>query len=102
SAAITYVVLALASGLLVAMVVAAPDGVMQAAAGVALLGTLGSSLADALADPREREAAAATLVVAASGVSVLGIGAAFWALLVGLVLRAFLRRAPARSPVRTR
>ena len=101
SASVTYVVLALVSGLLVAMVVAAPEGVMQAAAGLALLGTLGSSLADALADPHEREAAAATLVVAASGVTVLGIGAAFWALLVGLVLRAFLRR-QLRSGVRRR
>lgn len=102
SASLTYVVLAVASSLLVAMVVAAPEGVMQAAAGLALLGTLGTSIADAMADPHEREAAAATLVVAASGVSVLGIGAAFWALLAGLVLRAFLQRAPVRSSVRTR
>ncbi|MCX6401697.1 MAG: benzoate/H(+) symporter BenE family transporter [Propionibacteriales bacterium] len=92
SAAVTYLVLAVASSALAAMVVAAEDGLMQAAAGLALLGTLGAALAEALADPKEREAAAATLVVAASGVTVLGIGAAFWALVVGLLLRAFLRR----------
>ncbi|WP_308281210.1 benzoate/H(+) symporter BenE family transporter [Pimelobacter sp. 30-1] len=91
SASVTYLVLAVASTALAALVVAAADGVMQAAAGLALLGTLGAALGEALADPREREAAAATLVVAASGVSVLGIGAAFWALLVGLLLRTFLR-----------
>lgn len=92
SASVTYLVLAVASSALAAMVAAAEDGLMQAAAGLALLGTLGTSLADALADPREREAAAATLVVAASGLTVLGIGAAFWALVVGLGCRAVLRR----------
>lgn len=99
SASITYLVLAVASSALAAMVAAAEDGLMQAAAGLALLGTLGASLAEALADPAEREAAAATLVVAASGVTVLGIGAAFWALVVGLVCRAVLHRpAAAQSP----
>ncbi|WP_307855892.1 benzoate/H(+) symporter BenE family transporter [Nocardioides faecalis] len=98
SAAVTYLVLAVGSSALAAMVVAAADGLMQAAAGLALLATLGAALGEALADPAEREAAAATLVVAASGVTVLGIGAAFWALLVGLVLRAFLRTpVPGRS-----
>lgn len=105
SASVTYLVLAVASTAFAALVVAAADGVMQAAAGLALLGTLGAALGEALADPREREAAAATLVVAASGVTVLGIGAAFWALLVGLLLRTFLRAgrpaAPAVSAPRT-
>lgn len=100
SASVTYLVLAVASSALAAMVAAAENGLMQAAAGLALLGTLGSSLAEALADPREREAAAATLVVAASGVTVLGIGAAFWALVAGLACRAVLHRpAPASAPV---
>lgn len=92
SASVTYLGLAVASSALAAMVVAAEDGLMQAAAGLALLGTLGAALAEALADPAERESAAATLVVAASGVTVLGIGAAFWALVVGLLIRAFLQR----------
>ncbi|MEQ6902432.1 benzoate/H(+) symporter BenE family transporter [Nocardioides sp. YIM 152588] len=86
-----YLVLAVASAALAALVAAAPGGVMQAAAGLALLGTLATSLSDALGDPTDREAAAATLVVAASGITVLGIGAAFWALLTGLAVRAVLR-----------
>ncbi|MBM7519231.1 benzoate/H(+) symporter BenE family transporter [Nocardioides nitrophenolicus] len=90
-ASITYLVLAVASTALATLVAAAADGVMQAAAGLALLGTLGAALAEGLADPAEREPAAATLLVAASGVSVLGIGAAFWALVAGLLLRWFLR-----------
>lgn len=97
TASVAYLVLAVASAALATLVAAAADGVMQAAAGLALLGTLGAALAEGLADPAEREPAAATLVVAASGVSVLGIGAAFWALVAGLLLRAFLRAG--RSPV---
>lgn len=91
AAAATYLVLALACGALTALVAAAPGDVMQAAAGLALLGTLAASLAGALADEDGREAAVICFVVAASGVSILGIGAAFWALLAGLVLRPLLR-----------
>ncbi len=91
TASVAYLVLAVASTALATLVAAAADGVMQAAAGLALLGTLGAALAEGLADPAEREPAAATLVVAASGVTVLGIGAAFWALVAGLLLRGFLR-----------
>lgn len=91
SAAGTYVVLALAASALAALVAAAPGDVIPAAAGLALLGTLGAALAGALDDPDEREPAAVCFLVAASGISVLGIGAAFWALLAGLVLRPLLR-----------
>ncbi|WP_141012699.1 benzoate/H(+) symporter BenE family transporter [Nocardioides sambongensis] len=99
TAAATYLVIAVGSTGLVALVVAAPGGVMQAAAGLALLGTLAASLSDALADPADREAAAATVVVAASGVTLGGVGAAFWALVVGLALRWVLRwRASQASP----
>ncbi|WP_275743134.1 benzoate/H(+) symporter BenE family transporter [Nocardioides sp. YIM 152315] len=93
AASTTYLVLALCCGALTALVAAAPGGVMQAAAGLALLGTLASSLAGALADEDGREAAVVCFIVAASGVTVLGIGAAFWALVAGLVLRPLLGRA---------
>lgn len=90
SASATYLVLALGCAALAALVAAAPEGVMQAAAGLALLGTLASALTGALADEDGREAAAVCFLVAASGVTVLGVGAAFWALLAGLVLRPLL------------
>jgi len=108
SAAVTYLVLAVAAGALTTLVAAAPDGVMQSAAGLALLGTLAAALGDALTEERDRLPAAGCLVVAASGVSVLGVGAAFWALVVGLVLRAVLgagptgtRATPSADPART-
>lgn len=96
AAAVTYLAFAGAAGVVTALVVAAPEGVMQSAAGLALLGTLAAALHDALTDDRERASAVTCLVVAASGVTVLDIGAAFWALVAGLVVRAtVVRRTPA-------
>jgi benzoate membrane transport protein len=91
SAAVSYLVLALGCSALAALVAAAPGDVIQAAAGLALLGTLGSALAGALADEEGREAAVVCFLVAASGITVFGVGAAFWALVAGLVLRPVLR-----------
>jgi benzoate membrane transport protein len=96
-AAGTYLLIAAGCGVVTALVAAAPDGVVQSAAGLALLGTLAASLREALTDEDDRVPAITCLVVAASGVSVLGVGAAFWALTVGLVVRAVLRRRPLRS-----
>jgi benzoate membrane transport protein len=87
-----YLVLALLSAALTTFVSAAPADVTGAVAGLALLGTLSASLAAALAATEGREAPAITFVVAASGLSFLGIGAAFWALVAGLLVRAVLAR----------
>lgn len=86
-----YLVLAVLSVALTTVVVSAPAGVITAVAGLALLGTLGSSLAGAMAAAEGREAAVATFVVAASGVTVWEIGAAFWALVAGLAVHAVMR-----------
>ena len=75
----SYLVLALGCSALAALVAAAPGDVIQAAAGLALLGTLGAALAGALGDEEGREAAVVCFLVAASGITVLGVGAAFWA-----------------------
>jgi benzoate membrane transport protein len=87
-----YLVLALLSAALTTFVSAAPADVTGAVAGLALLGTLSASLAGALSDTEGREAPAITFVVAASGLSFLGIGAAFWALVAGLLVRAVLTK----------
>lgn len=91
-------VLAAAASALSALVDLAPGGVIQAAAGLALLGTLATSLSEALADPTERESAVVTFLIAASGITVLGIGAAFWALVAGLLVRAVMRGTAAANP----
>jgi benzoate membrane transport protein len=89
-----YLVLALLLAALTAFVSAAPADVVSAVAGLALLGTLSASLAGALSDPSAREAPAVTFVVAASGLSFLGDGAAFWALAAGLAIRWTLTSRP--------
>lgn len=82
-----YLVLALLSAALTALVSSGPGGVVETVAGLALLATLGSSLAAAAGPAAGRESAVVTFVVAASGVTFLGIGAAFWALAAGLAVR---------------
>jgi len=57
-----------------------PPSFLTALAGLALLPTIGSSLWEALKVAREREAAVVTFLVSASGLSVAGIGSAFWGL----------------------
>ncbi len=83
-----YLVFGGITATITALVFAGPPGLLQAAAGVALLGTLGASLAGSMAEADGREAAVVTFLVAASGISVAGIGAAFWALAAGLLVRA--------------
>lgn len=85
-----YIVLGLVSTGLVSVIAAAPSGLVEVVAGIALLGTLGAALAGATSSPTGREAAVVTFVVAASGATFAGIGAAFWALVAGLVVFAVL------------
>lgn len=82
----TYLVLAAVSTALVGVVALAPHGLVEVVAGLALIGTLGGALKGATSAETGREAAVVTFVVAAGGVAFGGIGAAFWALLAGLVV----------------
>lgn len=82
----SYVVLGTLSTALVSVVAMAPHGLVEVVAGIALLGTLGGALKGATSAEVGREAAVVTFVVAASGVAFGGIGAAFWALVAGLVV----------------
>lgn len=90
SAGATYLVLGALSAAFAAIVLLAPAGVIPAVAGVALFGAFGSAVQQAIDDPGERLPAVVTFLVAASGIAVLGVSAAFWALLAGLVVRTVL------------
>lgn len=94
---LAYLVLAVFSAALVTLVSAAPAGMLEAVAGLALLGTLAASVSAALAEPRDRIAPAVTFLMAASGLAFAGIGSAFWALLAGLAVRTLLVPRSARS-----
>jgi len=66
-----------------------PQALVIAIAGLALLGTIGNSLNDALGTESERIPAIVTLVTTASGVAMWGIGSAFWGLILGALALLF-------------
>lgn len=92
SAGISYLALAALSGALVAVVGAAPAGLVEAVAGLALIGTMATAVTASFSDASGRMSGAVTFLLAASGLSIAGIGGAFWALIGGLAVRAVLER----------
>lgn len=70
---------------IVSLFFAFPKELILAIAGFALLGTIGSSMKTALEDETHREPALITMLASASGISVFGIGAAFWGLIAGIL-----------------
>ncbi|MGO9421973.1 benzoate/H(+) symporter BenE family transporter [Roseiarcus sp.] len=82
TAGATYVIFGLLAGAVTAFVSGAPI-LVEAVAGLALLNPFGSAVHNALADSQEREAALVTFLVTASGVTIYGVGGAFWGLLAG-------------------
>lgn len=93
AAGLFYLLLGVAGGTVGALLGAVPHALVVAVAGLALIPTIASALATATRDEGEREAALITFLVTASGLSLAGIGAAFWGLVGGLAMRAVLRRA---------
>jgi benzoate membrane transport protein len=83
SSGVAYLALGLGAGFATALVTASPPILITAVAGLALLAALVTSVTGALENQRHRITAIATFLVTASGISVLGIGSAFWGLVVG-------------------
>jgi benzoate membrane transport protein len=90
TAGATSAVFGLLAGAVTALASGAPIFV-EAVAGLALLGAFGSALHNALAQLQEREAALITFLVTASGVTIYGIGGAFWGLVAGGAVLALTR-----------
>jgi benzoate membrane transport protein len=80
---IFYALIGLFGATVAALFAAFPHELVAAIAGLALIGTIGNGLAAALVAEHEREAALVTFLVTASGVSLAGIGSAFWGLVAG-------------------
>ena len=83
AAGVFYIALGLAGGAMAGLLTALPRELVVALAGLALLGTITAALATAFAEPRHRDAAAMTFIVTLSGVSIAGVGAAFWGVVAG-------------------
>ena len=81
-----YVLVGIFGAVVTGLLTAFPQELVVAIAGIALLGTLGGSLATALREDDEREAALVTFLVTASGLQLWGIGAAFWGLVAGAMV----------------
>ncbi|GGB95870.1 benzoate transporter [Marinobacterium zhoushanense] len=80
-----YLLTGLFGATVAALFAAFPAELVMAIAGLALLGTIGNSLGAALHDSDSREAALITFLVTASGITLAGVGSAFWGLAAGLL-----------------
>ena len=81
---LSFAVFGLCAAPLIGVLTAMPVELIRVTAGLTLIGALSSALTSALAKEQDRFAAMTTFAVAASGITVAGIGAPFWALLLGL------------------
>ncbi len=99
AAGVFYILVGVFGVTLAALFMAFPATFITTLAGLALLGAIGGSLAGAMADAQAREASLITFLAAAANISLLGIGGAFWGLVIGLLAHAVLNgRLPQRAP----
>lgn len=95
-----YVLVGVFGVTLAAVFMAFPPAFITTLAGLALLGTIGGSLAGAMADPSSREAALITFLASAANITMFGIGGAFWGLVIGLAASVVLNgRLLLKSPL---
>jgi benzoate membrane transport protein len=98
--AAAYLVLAALGAASVTVIAAMPAALVATIAGVALLAPLANALGTALADAKDRIPATLTFAVTASGMTLAGIGSAFWGLVAGVIV--LLLQAAADRVVRGR
>ncbi|WP_106476642.1 benzoate/H(+) symporter BenE family transporter [Phytohalomonas tamaricis] len=100
AAGVFYLITGLFGATVAALFAAFPQALVLAIAGLALLSTIGTSLASAMESPQHREPALITFLVTASGFSLWGIGAAFWGLIAGGAALMLLNGRPSAAPSR--
>lgn len=86
--ALAYLVFAIFGASLVALFAVLPQGLIVLVAGLALMAPLANAFAIALKEESERMAATVTFATTASGLTLFGIGGAFWGLIAGIVVLA--------------
>lgn len=80
-----YIIAGIFGATLAGLFAALPKAMIATLAGLALLGAIANGLTAAMADEKARESALITFLVTASGASFLGLGSAFWGLIIGLI-----------------
>ena len=83
---LVYILFALFAAPFAAFVLAVPRELLLSLAGIALINTFAGSLKTAMEQQSTRLAAVVTFLIGAAGVTILGIGGAFWALLAGVLV----------------
>lgn len=83
--ALCYLIFAAFSAALIGLIAALPPELIKTVAGLALLGAFAGALGSALSEAPKVFPAVITLAVTASGLTLFGIGSAFWGLVAGLV-----------------
>jgi benzoate membrane transport protein len=91
SGGLVYWIFAVFAGIAVAFVYQTPRELLLAASGLALLPTIVNSFNVMVETAEQRLPAVITFLVASSGVAFFSVGAAFWAILLGLALIALLK-----------
>lgn len=86
-----YVALAALAGIAAVLVARSPPVLIEAVAGLALIGAFGSAMLNAVQDEEGRLPGLVTFLMTASGVSLFGVGSAFWGLAIGLAVHHLLR-----------
>ena len=97
-AGLLYIVFGLLAGAATAFISASPPILIEAVAGLALLGAFGSALMAAVSAAEGREAAVVTFIVTAAGLSFFGISGAFWGLIAGGAMLTLQRWRKAPKP----
>jgi len=101
AAGIFYLLVGVFGVTLAAVFMVFPATFITTLAGLALLGTIGGSLVNAMQDAKTREASLITFLAAAANITLLGIGGAFWGLVTGLLAHVVLNgRLPCLSVFR--
>ncbi|WP_378951491.1 benzoate/H(+) symporter BenE family transporter [Pelosinus sp. sgz500959] len=85
SCGLLYMLVSIFGATIVSVFSVFPKELIATIAGLALFGSIISSLSSAMSEELQKESALITFLVTISGISILGVGAAFWGLIAGLV-----------------
>lgn len=89
---VVYILFALFAAEFSAFVLAVPRDLLLALAGIALINTFAGSLKTAVSDDAMRLPGVVTFIIGAAGITIFGIGGAFWALVAGLIVWVIQKR----------
>jgi benzoate membrane transport protein len=92
AAGMFYIALGIFGAAVAGLLAAFPKELVLAVAGFALLGTIGGGLATAMKEDGAREAALVTFLVTLSGLTLWGVGSAFWGVVAGVIVLVAMKK----------